>query len=80
MALTPGTSYSIVKPSFWHSRREVRNASNALVGYFQLTGWTQTKAEGEAHGRKLLFSYPGWDGRYARMTDASGQMLATFKP
>lgn len=79
MALSPGATYSIVKPSFWHSRREVRNASNVLLGYYQHSGWTQSKAEAEAHGRKLIFSYKGWDNRNARMTDMSGNVLATFE-
>lgn len=79
MAITPGATYSIVKPSFWHSRREIRNASNVLLGYYQHSGWMQSRAEAETHGRKLIFSYKGWDNRSATMTDVSGNVLATFE-
>ncbi len=45
-----------------------------------MTNWSWTKGEGEARGRRLRFSYDGWDSRYNYMTDASGQKLATFEP
>ena len=73
-------SFTIVKPSFWKSDREIRDDSNALVGHYRLAGAWHTKAEGEAHGRKLRFGYKGWDNRYTQMTDESGNLLATIEP
>ena len=72
--------YRIIKPSFWKSDREIRDDSNALAGTYRLANLWGTKAEGEARGRELLFDYTGWDNRYTRMTDASGQVLATMEP
>jgi|GEM_PF-4909409 len=71
---------SIVKPSFWKSYREVRDASNALVGWYKLSNAWQTKAEGEVQGRRFHFSYVGWDGRYSQMTDTSGHVIARIEP
>lgn len=71
---------SIVKPSFWKSYREVRDASNVLVATYRLSNAWQTKAEGEVQGRRFLFGYTGWDGRYSQMTDMSGQVIARIEP
>lgn len=73
-------TFSIRKPSFWKSDREIRDPSNALVGEYRVANAWWTKGEGEAYGRKLRFGYTGWDGRYSQMTDESGNILAHMEP
>jgi hypothetical protein len=74
MALT------ITKPSFWRTDREFRDDTRMLIGKFRFVNAWQTKAEGEAEGRKLFFSYPGWDSRYSEMSESGGVVVARFEP
>jgi hypothetical protein len=73
-------AFTIEKPSFWKSRREILDASHGKAGFLQTTSMWKTTAEGEAHGRKFRFTPRGWDQRKAEMTDMSGQVVGRLEP
>lgn len=74
-------AYVITKPSFWNTRREIRDAAGGRIGYFTMTGWWWTRAEGEARGRRFRFgTESGWDTRRIYMADMSGQKVAHIAP
>ena len=75
-----GSTYTIIKPSFWRSRREIQDASHGKVGYLVSTSSWKTTAEGEMRGRRFKFTPRGWDQRKAEMTDMSGQVFGTSEP
>lgn len=74
-------AFTIEKPSFWNSRRELRDASHGKAGNLVMVSAWSNKAEGELHGKKYLFAPKSvWDLRRAVMTDASGQSVGSAEP
>jgi hypothetical protein len=71
---------TITKPSFWRSDLQIRDESRMLVGKYRYLNAWQTKAEGEIEGRKILFSYKGWDSRYTEMSDPATGVIGTIEP
>ena len=73
-------TFSIVKPSFWSGRREVKDRHGGGVGHYTSTSVWGSKAEFDMHGRRFRFATKGWEGTRAEMTGMSGQVVATILP
>jgi hypothetical protein len=73
-------AYIIQKPSWWRSRKEVRDAQGGLAGYLDVVSYWSNRWEGEARGKRVKFESGRWDYRYSKMRDASGEELAHIEP
>ncbi|OGG60407.1 hypothetical protein A2765_03080 [Candidatus Kaiserbacteria bacterium RIFCSPHIGHO2_01_FULL_56_24] len=74
-----GQELHIKKPSFWSGTRELFNEHGGKVGTFRmLTLLSWRKAEGEAGGKTLRFSYSGWNTHRSQATDEWGRVVGTM--